>query len=133
MLRRMLAALLIAVVAAPLPAMANAGCPMQRASVVAKGSKGCECCKQMIAGQTRRCPMGGALAAPCNCSIEPDRNREPAAPAAAVAPATVHAAPAVLLPASCSTPQWTTTAAARTGSPPGARAPVRTLLCTWTL
>ena len=46
MLRRMLAALLIAVVAAPLPAMANAGCPMQRASVVAKASKGCDCCKR---------------------------------------------------------------------------------------
>jgi hypothetical protein len=133
MFRRILAAVLIAVVAAPLPAMASGGCPMQRPSVVAKAMSGCDCCKQMVAGESRRCPTRGALAAPCNCSIEADTGRNPATPAATVAPQAVHAGAVVLLPASRSTPQWTKHPAPRIGAPPGARASVRTLLCIWTL
>lgn len=126
MLRRMLAALLVAAIAAPMPALAGGGCPMGGPAMAAER---CNCCKSG-SGDAAGCPA--SFAAGCNCSLEADPG-EKAMPAAAAPAAPAFVATMVRLPASLSTARCAHAPYPRDTSPPGSNAVSRPYLCSWIL
>lgn len=145
MLRRLLAALLVAAIALPLPAAAVAsakGCPMKEHAGMA-ADHDC-CCKGMDkgaapssgAGGHKGCPMPASSAkGSCDCVVKADPGRQPAAPVVASSDSPLPApSPAVtLLPAALSTPQRQTRAVHVADPPPSPSLVSRPQLCSWTL
>jgi len=143
MLRRLLAALLVAAFAMPLPAVAVASaksCPMKEHAGLAADHR-C-CCNEAAPAASnadreshRSCAKPAAAKSGCDCVVKADPGRQPVAPAATSSDAPVKSpAPLVLLlPASMSTPQRRARAVPFTDPPPAAGLVSRPLLCTWTL
>lgn len=133
MLRRLVAAVLVAAFALPMPALAKGQCSM-KAPMVA--SERCSCCDPPT-GQgaaPSHCTPAAALRSGCNCAIQADPST-PAAPSAATGSATPSPTIDVaLIPAALSTPQRVARAVPFDASPPGAGATVSLpLLCSWIL
>lgn len=144
MLRRLLAALLVAAIAMPLPAVAVAsmkGCPMKEHAGMAAGHD-C-CCKDKGTGTTsgreghKGCPMPASPASGgCDCVVKADPGRQPAEPVASAPSSSPLPAPtvtALLLPAALSTPQRVTRAVHVADPPPSPGLVSRPRLCTWIL
>jgi hypothetical protein len=133
MLRRLVAAMLVAAFALPMPALAKGTCSMTAPMIA---SERCSCCDPP-AGQPAppsHCTPAAAIRSGCNCSIQADTS-SPFAPSATTDSAT--SAPAidiVLIPAALSTPQRVARAVLFDASPPGAGATVSLpFLCSWIL
>jgi hypothetical protein len=133
MLRRLVAAVLVAAFALPMPALAKGSCSM-RSPMMA--SERCSCCDPPGGQSTApsHCTPAVAINSGCKCSIQPDTSA-PVTPSAATESATpspaIHVA---LIPASLSTPQRVAHAVPFDASPPGAGAAVsRPILCSWIL
>lgn len=141
MIRRLLAALLVAAIAMPFPAFAVASskaCPM--AEHAAMGPNHRCCCNESApapsgAGEHKGCAATTASTGGCDCAIQADAGRQPVAPVATAseAPAKAPAAPSALIPASRSTPQRQARAVHVSDPPPAPGLVSRPLLCSWTL
>jgi hypothetical protein len=133
MLRRLIAVLLLAAVALPMPALAASRCSMTEPWI---SSERCDCCKGDAAAAKpgNHCGPAAAIGSGCNCSIEGAARKQPASPAAASPEAPAPVSSASLLPAALSTPQRAIRAVELAASPPGAGASIsRPVLCTWIL
>lgn len=134
MLRRLIAAVLLAAIALPMPALAAKRCSMSEPWI---SSEVCDCCKGPAATSTGgdHCrPAAATLDSGCTCTLRSDAGSQPASPATVTteAPApTIHVA---LLPAALSTPWRTIRAVDPAASPPGAGSTTsRPILCSWIL
>ena len=149
MLRRLLAALLVAAIAMPIPAIAIASaksCPMKEHAGMAADHHCCcndagpaKVSAQQGAGSQanghKGCPMPAAAKGGCECAVKADPGRQPVAPVAASfeTPVKAPAASIALLPAALSTPQRQTRAVHVVDPPPAQGLVSRPLLCSWIL
>jgi hypothetical protein len=130
MLRRLLAALLIAAIALPLPAFANSDCSMRGPH---PGAERCDCCDSPEGAPAGDCHSSASMPEGCNCSLRADAGGQPASTATNPPAASSVDIQVALIPASLSTPQRAPRALYRAASPPGTGSVSRPLLCTWLL
>ena len=128
MLRRLIAAMLVAAIAIPLPALAWSGCPMTEPMLA---SERCTCCDDPAAAATAGCASVAAVRTGCDCSLRTDTGNQPGNTASGAAAATGVSVNVARIPASLSTPQRATRVVHLAASPPGPGAFSRSLLCTW--
>lgn len=141
MLRRLLAALLVAAIAMPFPAVAVASakaCPM--AEHAAMGPNHRCCCNDPAPapsadGEHKGCAATTASTGGCDCAIRADAGSQPVAPVATAseAPSKAPAAPGALIPACWSTPRREARAVHVADPPPAPGLVSRPRLCSWTL
>ncbi len=128
MLHRLIAAMLVAAIAIPLPALAWSGCSMTEPVLA---SERCTCCDNPVAAAASGCAAAAALRAGCDCSLRADAGNQPGDTVSGATAATGVSIDVVRIPASLSTPQRATRAVHLAASPPGPGAVSRPLLCTW--
>jgi hypothetical protein len=131
MLRRLIAAVLVAIMAVPLTALAGTGCQMDTPMLAAER---CACCTAPMAAGPTSCSTAAMSQSGCGCALRADSGSQPASPAADRPPSANFAVDATLLAAAVSTPPRLSRALHLAASPPGARVAVsQSLLCTWIL
>ena len=127
MLRRLLAALLVAAITLPAPAFARSGCSMTEPWLSVER---CDCCKAPASAPAGHCSTVAAVQSACGCALRADSGSQPIPVAAFSAPAASF--DLALIPASLSTPQRSIRAVHLGAAPPGAGSSVsRPTLCIW--